>query len=249
YGLAEATLMVTGAQKGNTPVIQTVMNSGLEQNKVIISSEKSNDTRTLVSCGQMIPGQQVKIVNLETMTVCASDQVGEIWISGPSVANGYWNKPLETALTFEARLRGSDEGPFLRTGDLGFLYDGELYITGRLKNLIISNGKNYYSHDLERTVEKSHPSVRLVGCAVFSVNDGEAERIIVIAEIERNVIVNEEEVIKAIRSAIAIDHDLHVTDIRLTSPGYIPRTTSGKIRHFLCKTNYMSEAINETRLI
>jgi acyl-CoA synthetase (AMP-forming)/AMP-acid ligase II len=249
YGLAEATLMVSGGPKGRTPVTQDLMNSGLEQNQVVISSVKNNDTRTLVSCGRKISYQQIRIVNLETKTVCPSDQIGEIWMSGPSVANGYWNKPLETQQTFGARLSNSEEGPFLRTGDLGFLHKGELYITGRHKNLIISDGKNHYSHDIERTVEKSHPAIRLAGCAVFSVIDFVSERVIVIAEVEHKLAENSEEVIKAIRQAVAINHDLRVDDIRLTNPGEIPRTTSGKIRHFLCKTNYMAEAFKEIKSI
>ena len=249
YGLAEATLMVTGGPKGRTPITQNLMYSGLEQNKVIITPEKNNDTRTLVSCGKKIPDQQINIVNAETMMLCPSDQIGEIWVSGPSVAKGYWNKPLETELTFGARLSNSDEGPFLRTGDLGFLNEGELYITGRLKNLIISDGKNHYSHDIERTVERSHPAIRLAGCAVFSIIDSVNERIIVIAEVEHTLAVNSEEVKKAIRHAVSINHDLHVDDIKLTNPGDIPRTTSGKIRHFLCKTNYMAEAFKEINSI
>ena len=189
--------------------------------------------------------------SVETMTLCTSDQIGEIWVSGPSVANGYWNKPLETELTFGARLSNPDEGSFLRTGDLGFLHEGELYLTGRLKNLIISDGKNHYAQDIERTVEKSHPAIRLAGCAVFSVIDSVSERIIVIAEVERKLALNlnSEEVIKAIRHAVAINHDLRVDDIKLTNPGDIPRTTSGKIRHFLCKTNYIAEAFKEIKSI
>ena len=249
YGLAETTLMVAGGPKNRTPVTQNLMTSGLEQNQVIITSEKNNDTRTLVSCGRKISNQQIKIANAETMTLCPPDQIGEIWVSGPSVASGYWNKPLETELTFGARLSNPDEGPFLRTGDLGFLHEGELYITGRLKNLIISDGKNHYSHDIERTVERSHSAIRLAGCAVFSVIDSVSERIIVIAEIEHKLAVDSEEIIKAIRNAVAINHDLSINDIRLTKPGDIPRTTSGKIRHFLCKTSYMGEAINEIKSI
>jgi len=249
YGLAEATLMVAGGPKGRTPVTKNLMNSGLEQNQIIISSEKNNDTRTLVSCGRKISDQQIRIVNVETKALCPSNHIGEIWVSGPSVAKGYWNKPLETELTFNARLSNSDEGPFLRTGDLGFLHEGELYITGRLKNLIISDGKNHYSHDIERTVERSHPAIRLAGCAVFSIIDSVNERIIVIAEVEHKLTVNSDEVKKAIRHAVSINHDLHVDDIKLTNPGDIPRTTSGKIRHFLCKTNYMAEAFQEIKSI
>jgi acyl-CoA synthetase (AMP-forming)/AMP-acid ligase II len=176
---------------------------------------------------------------------CAADQIGEIWVSGPSVASGYWNKSVETEFTFGARLSNSQEGPFLRTGDLGFLHEGELYITGRIKNLIISDGKNHYAHDIERAVEGSHPAIRTAGCAVFSINNAESEDIIVIVEMEHNVAVQAEEVKKAIRQAVSIHHDLHIDDIRLIHPGCIPRTTSGKTRHFLCKQKYLTGALKE----
>ena len=248
YGLAEATLMVVGAPKSRFPVTQNLMTSGLEQNQVIISLDKNEYTRTVVSCGKNMPNQKIRIVNAHTLALSPADQIGEIWVSGPSVASGYWNKPLESEFTFGARLSDFNEGPFLRTGDLGFLHDGELYITGRIKNLIISDGKNHYSHDIERTVEKSHPAIRLAGCAVFSISNSESEDIIVIAEIEHKITVKAEEVKKAIRQAVAIHHELHVDDIRLISPGGIPRTTSGKIKHYLCKTNYIAGSMNEIAL-
>ncbi len=247
YGLAEATLLVAGGPKGRIPVIQNLVNSGLERNQVFITAEKNTGTRTLVSCGKSIDEHLIKIVNAETLSLCPDDQIGEIWVSGPSVADGYWNKPLETKLIFDARLSNSNEGPFLRTGDLGFLHEGELYITGRLKNLIISDGKNHHAHDLERTVERCHSAIRLAGCAVFSIIDSDNERIIVNAEIEQKHKVNGEEVIKSIRQAVATHHELHIHDVRLMNPGDIPRTTSGKIRHFLCKTNYMAEALKEIK--
>jgi len=248
YGLAEATLLVLGGPIARSPVTQNLMNSGIEQNQAIISPKKSEYTRTLVSCGQNMSDQQVRIVNLETLAPCLSNEVGEIWLSGPSVAGGYWNKPLETEFTFGGRLSDSNEGPFLRTGDLGFLHEGELYITGRLKNLIISDGKNHYSNDIERTVEGAHPAIRPAGCAVFSINNFGREDIIVIAEIEHKPVIKAEEIIKAIRQAVATHHDLRVDDIRLTNSGGIPRTTSGKIRHFLCKTNYLAEGFKEITL-
>ncbi|MEX2231040.1 MAG: fatty acyl-AMP ligase [Cyclobacteriaceae bacterium] len=240
YGLAESTLMVMGAPKARSPLIQNLTNSGLEQNQAIITPEKSENTRTLVSCGQNFSGQDVRIVNVETLATCQADEVGEIWVSGPSVARGYWNKPSETKFTFGAWLSNSKEGPFLRTGDLGFLHEGELYVTGRIKNLIISEGKNHYPHDIERTVEGSHPAIRQAGCAVFSIYKSGGEDIIIIVEIDHKFVVKTEEVIKEMREAVSIHHGLHVHDIILTKPGGIPKTTSGKIRHFLCKEYYLA---------
>jgi len=249
YGLAESTLMVTGAHKNRTPLVQHLMNSELAQNQVKITPEMREDTRTMVSCGQNISDQDIRIVNLKTLTECNDDEVGEIWVSGSSVACGYWNKPSETEFTFDARLPNSKDESFLRTGDLGFLHEGELYITGRIKNLIISEGKNHYPHDIEKTIEGSHPAIRQTGCAVFSIYRSGAENIIVVVEIDYKFIVRSEEVIKTIREAVSMHHGLHVNDIVLTNPGGIPKTTSGKIKHFLCKEYYLAETFNEIKSI
>jgi len=213
-----------------------------------MSPTGTGETRTFVSCGHSRSDQRIRIVDAKTLIPCAEDQVGEIWVSGPSVTNGYWNKPSETAFTFCAGLADSNEGSFLRTGDLGFLSEGELYITGRLKDLIICDGNNHYPHDIERTVDGCHPAIRPAGCAAFSINNSLREQVVVVAEIEHNHQVKAEEIIKAIRKAISVHHDLHVDDIRLTRAGGIPRTTSGKIKHYLCKTNYMSGTLNEITL-
>jgi acyl-CoA synthetase (AMP-forming)/AMP-acid ligase II len=248
YGLAEATLMVTGGPKARLPVIQHLMSSGLERNQAITSPTRRENTRTLVSCGQNMSDQKIRIVDSEKLVPCLADQVGEIWVSGPSIATGYWNKPFETELTFGAQLFNSEDGPFLRTGDLGFLHEGELYITGRLKDLIISDGNNHYPHDIERTVETCHPDIRPAGCAAFSINDSERECLIIIAEIEHKLDVKREEIIKAIRKAVAVHHELHIADIILTRAGGIPRTPSGKIKHYLCRTNYLTGNLKEISL-
>lgn len=249
YGVAEATLLVSGGPKSTPPTLLNLLNSGLEQNQVFIASENQEDSRTLVSCGQTLSDQQIRIVNPETLVPCAADEVGEIWLSGPCVAGGYWNKTLETALAFGARLANSEEGPFLRTGDLGFLKDGELYVAGRIKNLVISSGKNHYAHDLERTVEAAHPAIWPAGCAVFSINNDGPERIIVVAEVNVKLFEKEELVVKTVREAIAKHHDLQVDDIQLIPPGGIPKTTSGKTRHFLCKQSYLDGTLKKPSLI
>lgn len=249
YGVAEATLLVSGGPKSRLPTQLKLLNSGLEQNQVILSPENQEGSRTLVSCGQTLSEQQVRIVNPETLMPCAADEIGEIWLSGPCIASGYWGKALETALTFGARLANSAEGPFLRTGDLGFLKDGELYVAGRIKNLVIFGGKNHYAHDLERTMESAHPAIWPAGCAVFSINNDGPERIIAIAEVNVKLFEREELVIKAIREAIAQHHDLYVDDIQLIPPGGIPKTTSGKTRHFLCKQSYLDGTLKKFSLI
>lgn len=245
YGLAEATLLVMGGPKGRSPVIQNLVSAALEKNRVMVSPASNEETTTLVSCGQNRTGLDLRIVDTETLAPCLSNQVGEIWVGGPSVASGYWNKPSETAFSFGARLSGSGEGPFLRTGDLGFLYEGELFITGRIKDLIIADGNNHYPMDIERTIESAHPFIRPAGSAAFSINDTAGERVIVVAEIEQDPGGKAAEIIQAIRKAVAVHHDLHVADIRLTRAGGIPKTASGKIKHYLCKTNYMAGTLNE----
>ena len=244
YGLAESTLLVTGVPKGRPPLLQHLVIDELKKNKVTIISEKPSHTRTLVSNGRCSSEQKVKIVNIETMTVCPPGEIGEIWVSGPCVARGYWNKTIETEFTFGAQLTDGNEERHLRTGDLGFLYEDELYVTGRMKNLIISDGKNHYPQDIERTVEASLPSIRTTGCAVFSIPDDGREHVIIVVELQQNF-VEQEEIFKGIREAVSLNHGLQVHDIRLMRPGGIPRTTSGKIRHFLCKENYITGHLKE----
>lgn len=245
YGLAESTLFVVGGRKGEPPKLKHLLNKGLEENQVIFSSVNTDETRTLVSNGRHHPNQTLKIVNVDTLIPCQPNEVGEIWVHGPCVGGGYWNQPAETEFTFRAHFLNDSERSFLRTGDLGFLHEGELYITGRLKNLIISDGKNHYPHDIERTVEASHPLIRSSGSAVFSISNGGTEDIIVVAELEHQLLIKSEEITTAIREAVSLYHGLHVRDIKLAKPGGIPRTTSGKIRHFLCKQNYLAGNLKE----
>jgi amino acid adenylation domain-containing protein len=169
YGMAEATLMVSGGQKNTPPVVKTISGTALERHQVVETSVESEDASTHVSCGQTIGGQQIVIVNLETLTQCGDREVGEIWVSGSSIGHGYWNQPEGTRETFLAYLSDTGQGPFLRTGDLGFLQNGELFITGRVKDLIIIRGRNLYPQDIELTAERSHPALRVGSSAAFSV--------------------------------------------------------------------------------
>ncbi|MFK7921048.1 MAG: fatty acyl-AMP ligase [Bacteroidia bacterium] len=248
YGLAEATLMVVGTPKNQEPIRKNLLKSGIEENKTIFAPDESAETQTVISSGKNIAGQDIRIVDVETLCPSMPGQIGEIWLRGPSIAKAYWNKPKATASTFEAYLADSKEGPFLRTGDLGFIEEGELFVTGRLKNLIIIDGKNHYPHDLERTILQSHSAIRPLGCAVFSVEESGRERVIVIAEIQHTRGVNAPEIIMAIRKAVSENHELHVYDVKLSLAGSIPRTTSGKIKHFLCKENYLSKTLKEITL-
>jgi len=249
YGLAEATLLVAGGPRHGVPATKNLLNEAIVKNKVQSVSEPGDDTVTLVSCGEAISQHSIKIVNPETGIPCAVNEIGEIWFSGPSVAGGYWNKPAETTTTFEARLTGTGEGPFMRTGDLGFIQEGELYVTGRLKNLIICEGKNHYPHDIERTVEASHPMIQAGRSAVFSIPKPGSEEVIVLVELEHLPGDRTEEILHAIRGAVSGYHGIAVQDIRLLKPGGIARTTSGKIRHFLCRENYLAGTLNKITVV
>jgi len=180
YGLAEATLMVTRSQKGTLPVVRTFQKTALEHNRVVEASLKNEDTRSFVGCGQVLPGNSVVIADPESFMQCPPGSVGEIWIVSPSVAQGYWQRPEETERTFRAYLADTGEGPFLRTGDLGFFQDGELFVTGRLKDLIIIRGRNHYPQDIELTVEQSHPALKPGAGIAFSIDVAGEERLVVV---------------------------------------------------------------------
>src|SRR6266851_5462399 len=205
YRLAEVTLIASGGLKAAPPIVFTVQSAALERNWVISAPGEDAGARTLLGCGQSLGDQKIVIVHPETLTRCSSDEVGEIWIAGPSVAQGYWNRPEGTERTFHAYLVDTGEGPFLRTGDLGFLKDGELFVTGRLKDLIIIDGYNHYPQDIELTVEQSYPALRPGCSAAFSVDVAGQERLVIAAEVERSYLprrvqsLDTKEVVQAIR--------------------------------------------------
>ena len=240
YGLAEATLIVSGGPKNNTlPVVRTVSRTALAQDHKLTSASSESDSQTIVGCGRVLPEQQVIVVDPKFLTQCPDNCVGELWISGPSVAAGYWNRPLDTEQIFNAHLANSNAGAFLRTGDLGFINDDELFLTGRLKDLIIIRGVNHYPQDVERTVERSHSSLR-PGCgAAFSVELNNEERLIVVQEIDRRGDTDFDQVIAAIRQAVAEEHELHVAAIVLLKRGSISKTSSGKIQRQACRDAFL----------
>src|SRR5215204_1524888 len=222
YGLAEATLMVTSGRKASLPII------------------KDTRSKLMVACGGTLPGQRVIIVAPESLTELKDGQVGEIWVSGPSVAKGYWNRPEATDHIFNAHLSDNGEGPFLRTEDLGFIEDGELYITGRIKDLIIIRGLNHYPQDIEWTVERCHTALRPNACAAFSVEAGGEERLAVVAEVESRQRTPDEELFETIRQAVSTEHELELHACVLLKPGSIPKTSSGKIQRHECRRRLLS---------
>jgi acyl-CoA synthetase (AMP-forming)/AMP-acid ligase II len=270
YGLAEATLIVSGGLPNDEPVLCTTRVTALEHNGIAEPSDTTQNVRTLVGSGRAMAETKIVVAHPESMTACARDEIGEIWVSSPSVAQGYWNRPEETERTFNAYLADTREGPFLRTGDLGFLRDGELFVTGRLKDLIIIGGRNLYPHDIELTVEQSHAAVRS-GCSVaFSVDVTDDERLIIAAEIERRFQVRKhlhnsesrensnggaqngqlaeslDAVVRAIRRAVAEEHDIRVHAVVLLSAGGIPRTPSGKVQRRVCQARFRDGTLERT---
>jgi amino acid adenylation domain-containing protein len=236
YGLAEATLFVTGGSPDETPVVAEVWGEGLERGVAVPAAPGDPSGRSLVSCGRSWTGHRVAVVNPETRRELPSDRVGEIWVAGPSVAHGYWERPEETAATFEGRL-DTGEGPFLRTGDLGFLRGGELFVTGRIKDLIILRGRNLYPQDVEWCAEQSHAALRPGFSAAFRTDFEGEERLVVAAEIRREELGadNLAEISAAVRRAVAEEHEAQVWEVVLLPPGAIPKTSSGKVRRSACE--------------
>src|SRR5579863_8469272 len=239
YGLAEATLIVSGHSDGGALVASAVLAEDLQRNQIKRAEEGSAGARVLVGCGGIAPDLNVAIVDPETLAPCAPDRVGEIWVSGPSVARGYWRKPEETQQTFGAHL-ATGEGPFLRTGDLGFLDQGKLFVTGRLKDLIIIRGSNHYPQDLEHTVERSHRALRPACGAAFSIDADGSERLVIVQEVNDRASVPTEDVVAAIRRALAESHEVHPEAIVLIEPRTIPRTSSGKIQRYACREAFLA---------
>ncbi|NEP08925.1 MAG: alpha/beta fold hydrolase [Symploca sp. SIO2C1] len=246
YGMAETTLLIAGGLKTAPPVVSEVDGSALEQNQVVPAPANSEGTRTIIGCGRTWLEEKIAIVEPESLTKCAASQVGEIWVSGASVAQGYWNQPEKTQQTFHGYVADTGEGPFLRTGDLGFVHDGELFVTGRLKDLIIIRGRNHYPQDLELTVERSHPALRLGYGAAFAVEAEDEERLVIVQEVERRYLRNleVEEVIGAIRQEIAQEHSLQPFAVLLIKTNSIPKTSSGKIQRYACKAGFLHDSLD-----
>ncbi|MBQ1066093.1 AMP-binding protein [Micromonospora sp. D75] len=241
YGLAEAALFVAGGLAGTEPAVRRVRAADLADNRAV-EAGPDEESRTLVSCGTAAAGHELVIVDPATCERLPAGRVGEIWFGGGSVAQGYWGRPQESEETFRARLAGSGDGPFLRTGDLGFLTDdGELFVTGRHKDLIIIAGRNHYPSDIEVTVEQSDPTLR-PGCGVAcSVEvDGE-ERLVVIQEVGGSrARLDAERVVTAIRGAVAQEHGLQVHDVVLIKQGSIPKTSSGKLQRRAARQSFLT---------
>lgn len=241
YGLAEATLLVSSKAVGTEPVILPLDADALEQGRVALVKGDSSQ-RDTVSCGHLVCETEVAIAHPDTLVRCAPDTVGEIWVADPGVASGYWQRPEVSAETFQARLKDEPAaGPYLRTGDLGFLKDGQLYITGRIKDLIIIRGTNHYPQDIEWTVQQVSPALRPDYGAAFSIIEEGEEKLVVVQEVERQhqLELPTEEVLADLRQAISEVHELQVHAIALVKSGNVLKTSSGKIQRRACRARFL----------
>ena len=238
YGLAEATLMMSCRGPSLAPRFTRFDTGALAARRAAPVDDPVRDARRIASCGAPLGRIDIAIVDPDTRRRRPPDGIGEIWIADPCVALGYWRRDEATTETFRAHIADTGEGPFLRTGDLGFLHDGELYISSRLKDLIIIAGANHYPQDIEWTVEGAHPAIRPghVAAAAFSA-DGE-ERLLIAPEIERGALDTPEardEMLAAVRRSVSEGHEAPVHAIVLLKRGSLPKTASGKIQRHACE--------------
>ncbi|HYG97386.1 MAG TPA: fatty acyl-AMP ligase, partial [Solirubrobacterales bacterium] len=233
YGLAEATLLVTGPDKGEEPSLFEADARALERG-VVQPASAAGPTTTLVGCGSAYEGSELAIVDTEQGRRCEEGEIGEIWFEGPCVALGYWRQPEETEACFRATLADEPGTEYLRTGDLGAVVDGELYVVGRIKELIILNGRNLHPHDIEFSAEEAHPSLRHHCSAAFEQEVDGQTQIGILLEVNPAE-EGYDEVIAAVGQRVADDLDLPLHWIGLCAPGTVPKTTSGKIQRRLCR--------------
>ena len=249
YGLAEATLVVSSYVNEPKTITLNISRNDFEEGRVTpTDAAGEKDTLTMVSSGAPLADIQVAIVDPKSRKRRAADEVGEVWISGGNIAEGYWNRPDETKHMFGAHPAGTHEGPFLRTGDLGFMHNGHLYITGRLKDLLIVRGRNYYPQDVEATVENTHRLLRAGGGAAFSVTENDVEQLIVVHEVQRRELegVDWNDVIKEIRANIAREHGIRAHAVVLIRRATISKTSSGKIMRSEMKRQFLE---NELQIV
>ncbi|MBX7165974.1 MAG: fatty acyl-AMP ligase [Pirellulales bacterium] len=238
YGLAEATLFVAGGEYLRPPVIEDFAAEPLRRGAVLPHQSGPGEVRRLVGCPLPTGPSRVAIVDPETLRRAATDAIGEIWLSGPHVAGGYWQQPRASDETFRAQVVAEEGTPHLRTGDVGFIRAGALYITGRMKDLIITEGRNHYPHDIELSVEQSHDACRPGCCAAFAV-EGETEQLVIVQELRAGTPeVLLPEIDAVIRRVVSEEHQMRAWAVVLIEPGTIPKTSSGKIQRNACRRQF-----------
>ncbi|MEB2268204.1 fatty acyl-AMP ligase [Priestia megaterium] len=253
YGMAEATLFITGNEKLTKPVFKGFCKESLLENKAIERPINSEDSVKLIGCGMTWLNQKVEIVNTDSLSKCASNEIGEIWVKGDSIAKGYFGRKQETNYAFNNIVKDTNENGFLRTGDLGFFHEGQLFVTGRLKDVIVLRGKNHYPQDIELTVEKADQAIISGASAAFSVDINGEEKLIIVAEIERKYRPRPhkerelkgylDSVLRNIRQQVMEEHEVQPYTIYLLKTSSIPKTSSGKIQRSVCKNAYLNNGL------
>jgi acyl-CoA synthetase (AMP-forming)/AMP-acid ligase II len=267
YGMAESVLFVAGMKSlSQPPKVLNLSATDLEMHTVRVLADNEPGERNIVSCGRPGSGHRVIAVDPVTLTRCNPNQVGELWAQGPSVPSGYWELPEESAATFEGHLADTNEGPFLRTGDLGFVANREIYLTGRLKDLIIIAGRNHYPSDIELTVQESGAPVRRGACVAISEPVNGAEELVIVAEVDERRFPADAQsegpgagsldefwasAVKTVQGAVSEGHGLSVRSVVFVKPRSLEKTSSGKPRrqHY-CKRLLKGDldVLHETRL-
>lgn len=248
YGMAETTLYVTAGIPGSGAPVLHLDKVALGMDRVSLCDVTSDKTATLVSSGVVMGDPQVCIVNPHTRREVEPFAIGEIWVAGSTVCTGYWSAPEASAETFHNSLNGDVHRHFLRTGDLGFVHDGHLYVTGRLKDLIIIRGANYYPQDIERDVETVHSAFRAGGfCAAFTLDDVGSDQLIVVQEVKRTErrSINVDEAGRSVARLVAASHGIELEMLVLVEPVSIPKTSSGKIQRKACRQRLLDGELKE----
>ena len=245
YGLAEATLAVSFTPLDELPTLARLDEHELGQGRAV-DSQSGQKVRSLVGCGKPLADCELRVVDPQTRQPLPDNAVGELWVRTPSVASGYWRKPELTEAVFGARLAGADEAgedKYLRTGDLGFMRDGSVFIAGRIKDLIVLRGVNHYPEDIEAAIESCHPRLR-PGCGIaFSADlDGE-ERLVIVHEVDSLRDLTPAPLLEAIRNTVSEQLQLQVYDVVLVEPGSVPKTSSGKLQRNFCRELYESDRL------
>ncbi|WP_083913596.1 fatty acyl-AMP ligase [Nocardia concava] len=243
YGLAESTLYVNGGDRGAGARSKRFAAADLE-NGIAIAKPGG---RELISVGPV--GPEVAVVDRDTRKRCGEQWIGEIWLRGDSITAGYWQKPDETARAFGATIEGEDATSYLRTGDLGFVCDGELFISGRIKELMIVHGRNIFPQDIERTITSAHPALRPGGCAVFAARIDEQDRVLVVQELNEDQSESAAALEDSIRDIVSREHGIGVHRVVFVGKGEVPKTTSGKVQRRQLSETYSSDTAFEESVL
>lgn len=246
YGMAEATLLLSGGDRHRRPALVTIDRAALRTRQ--LSPALGDDPSAgieIVGCGTLLEGSDMRIVDPESRVEKREGEIGEIWARGPHIAKGYWNRPDLTQEVFAAETYPNGDGPFLRTGDLGAFLGGEVFVTGRIKDVIIVRGQNHYPQDIEATASAAHPALRPNCAAAFTVGEAGAEALVLVQEVERTARsrLDVPEISGALRKAVVAEHELHLSTVILIRTGTLPKTSSGKVQRGLTRRQYLDGSL------